>query len=121
MNNPEQTHEPSKCSGPKLVAIAVVIAALAFLGGLVPMWLRAHNTQDKLRETNQKVVLGQIEISVGAAAIDARRGNYEAARREASQFFTSLQEEVDHGAQSALNPVQRQKGATLFSQRDALI
>jgi hypothetical protein len=121
MNNPQETCGASTRSGPKLFAIVVVIAVLAFLGGLVPMWLHARNTRDELREAAQRLTLGQIEISLGAAAIDARRGDYEAARREASQFFTSLQEEVNRGAQSALNSVQREKAAALFSQRDALI
>lgn len=121
MNNAGETRGTSKRSGPKLFAIVVVIAVLAFLGGLVPMWLSARNTRDELRETNRRLNLGRIETSVGAAAIYARRGDYETARREASQFFTSLQEEVNRGAQSALNSVQREKAAPLFSQRDALI
>jgi hypothetical protein len=104
MNNAEETRGTSKRSGPKLFAIVVGIAVLSFLGGFVPMWLSVRNTRDELRETNQRLNLSQIETSMGAAAIDARRGDYENARREASQFFISPQEEVDRGAQSALNP-----------------
>jgi hypothetical protein len=121
MNNAEETRGTSKRSGTKLFAIVVGIAVLSFLGGFVPMWLSVRNTRDELRETNQRLNLSQIETSMGAAAIDARRGDYENARREASQFFTSLQEEVDRGAQSALNLVQREKATPLLSQRDALI
>src|SRR5579884_3270187 len=121
MNTAEETHGASKRSGPRLFAIIVVIAVLAFLGGLVPMWLKANKTRDELRETNRKAIIVQIEASAGSAAIDARRGDYEPARREASQFFTSLQAQLDLGTRSVLSPVQREKAAPLFSQRDSLI
>ena len=106
---------------PKFLALAGGIAVAAFLAGFVPTWLSARTYRSELQEAKGRVTLDQLRISLGAAAIHARRGDYEIARQETSRFFTSLRKETDLGAESALNAAQRQRAAALFAERDELI
>jgi hypothetical protein len=62
-----------------------------------------------------------MQNKLSAAAIDARRGDYEPARQAASQFFSSLREETDKGEASALSQAQRASVLPLFTRRDEII
>jgi hypothetical protein len=62
-----------------------------------------------------------MQNALGAAAIDARRGDFETARLEASGFFTLLRAETSKGVGSALSQAQIAGLQSLFAQRDEII
>lgn len=103
------------------IGIYFAIALIIFLAGLVPMWLKARESA-KQRDTAQRELrLSQMQNALSAAAIDARRGEYETARQTASDFFTSLRSQVEGGTESALTESQRQSVNPLLNRRDELI
>ena len=65
----------------------VAVLLVGFLVGFVPMWLRARQRTSERDQALHK--LGTIELGdqLSVAALDARRGQYEAARRELSVFL----------------------------------
>lgn len=97
------------------------VLLIVFLLGFVPMWLRARAASSSLVETEHQLILVRMQSSLASAAIDARRGDYEPARQAASQFFTSLQAELEKGDTSNFTPAQRQGLQPLFAGRDELI
>jgi hypothetical protein len=62
-----------------------------------------------------------MENALASAAIGARRGEYEAARQDASDFYTALRSETDRGADSPLSQAQIDGAQPLFAQRDQII
>jgi hypothetical protein len=99
----------------------VIVIALVFGLGFVPMWLKAGRHANERDMARRDVRLLQLESVAGAAALDARRGEYEAARQSASWFFTALSTELELGAQSSLSPAQQDALKPLVAHRDGLI
>ena len=98
-----------------------VVLLVVFLLGFVPMWLKARRHAGSLAKAERQLTLVKRQHDLASAAIDARRGEYEPARRAASQFFTSARAEIDEGEASALTQAQRQGVAPLLAERDELI
>lgn len=92
-----------------------------FLLGLVPMWLKARESDRSLAAAEQQLSLARMENNLSSAVIDARRGDYEPSRQSASQFFTSLREQADKGDTSTLTRAQREGAGPLFTRRDEII
>ena len=97
------------------------VLLVVFLLGFVPMWLKARTATNTLMETERQLFLVRIQNDLASAVIDARRGDYEAARQAVSRFFTSLPEEIDKGGSSSYTEAQRQAMQPLFAGRDELI
>src|SRR5918999_198613 len=97
------------------------VVLVAFLVGFVPMWLKTRQCAGRLAEAERQLILARTQSQLAAAAIDARRGDYEPARQAASQFFTSLRAEADKGEASMLTQAQRGGVQPLFGQRDEII
>lgn len=89
----------------------------AFLFGFVPTWWKSLEYSSRLLEAERQLSLTRLKNALASAAIDARRGDYEAARQAASDFFTSLRAETDRGEASTLSPAQREG----LTQRDEII
>ena len=103
----------------RILFLAALI--VVYLVGFVPTWLKLRN-QTAQRETAEHTLAStRIVKDLGSAAIDARRGQYEAARLEASAFFTAARVEIDQGDKSALAPQQRDALGPLLAPRDELI
>ena len=102
------------------VIIGITLLAV-FLLGFVPMWVKAHNQATVREKTEHELTLTRIVKDLGSAAIDARRGEYEAARVEASAFFTAAHYEIDERDKSALSRQQQEKLLPLLAPRDELI
>jgi hypothetical protein len=94
---------------------------VAFLAGFVPMWLKSRERSSSLSEAARQLSLARMQNALGAAAIDARRGDFETARLEASGFFTLLRAETSKGVGSALSQAQIAGLQSLFAQRDEII
>jgi len=67
--------------------IYVALLVLAFLAGLVPMWLSSRECSSSLADGERRSSLARMENSLGSAAIDAQRGDYETARQAAVAFL----------------------------------
>jgi hypothetical protein len=97
------------------------VALIVFLLGLAPMWMKAREAVSQRDAARRELRLSQTQGALAAAAIDARRGEYETARQTASDFFTTLRAEIDAGEQSPLTERQRLAAAPLLNQRDDVI
>lgn len=103
------------------VGIYAVLAVGFFLLGAVPMWVAGWQNAAEREAAQHELRLSQMENRLSAAVINARRGDYEPARQTASDFFTSLRDQIDRGAQSDLSTTQREALKPLLAQRDDII
>jgi len=103
------------------VGIYAALILVAFLIGFVPMWLKARESGNNLAATERNLSLARVQNALASAAIDARRGDYEPARQAASQFYISLQADIEKGDAATLKPVQREAAQALFAGRDEII
>ena len=119
--------KPVTTSAPRIkvpwrrVGIYVVIALGLVLLGAVPMWIAGWQNAAEREAAQHELRLSQMENQLSAAVINARRGDYEPARQTASDFFTSLRDQIDRGAQSDLAIAQREGLKPLLIQRDDII
>ena len=103
------------------IALYVVLAVGFFLMGLIPMGLTARKYAEEREVAQHEVRLKQMETQLAAAVINADRGEYEPARQTASDFFTSLRNQIDRGPESDLSGLQRDRLRALLTQRDDVI
>lgn len=103
------------------VGIYVVVALGLVLLGALPMWVAGWQNAAEREAAQHELRLSQMENRLSAAAINARRGDYEPARQTASDFFTALRDQIDRGAQSDLSATQREALKPLLIQRDDII
>jgi hypothetical protein len=101
-----------------LYAAALLIA---FLLGLVPMWMTAHERGRERDAAQAALRISTLQNTLANAAIDARRGEYEPARQAASNFFTNLGAEIRRERDSAFNEAQRNALLPIFDTRDDTI
>ncbi|MGI8836722.1 MAG: hypothetical protein ACR2H4_08815 [Pyrinomonadaceae bacterium] len=97
------------------------VLLVIFLLGFIPMWLKVRTANRNLVQTEHQLTLVRMQNNLASAVIDARRGDYEPARKAASQFFTSLRAEIDRGDTSNFTQAQRQGMQPLFAGRDEII
>jgi hypothetical protein len=107
--------------GPKRVIIYLCVAAAVFVAGFVPMWLKARSSESQLSSVRRELRLSTLENRLAAAAVDARRGDYEPARQQASDFFSALRAQTDSAEDSSLDARQREALAPLLEERDETI
>lgn len=107
----------------RVVLGAIVAAIVGFAIGAGWQYSSARSyrgdleiTRAELDTTRHDLVFQSLEATLGAATIEAQRGNYETARRLASDFFTRLQTELASAAEST-QPAFRH----ILEQRDAII
>ncbi len=89
---------------------------VAFLVGFGWQFGRAHSLAGQLDEARKELTFQRMEAALGAATIEAQRGDFEPARELASDFFTRLQAAV--GQASAAGQPQLEQ---ILSQRDQVI
>jgi hypothetical protein len=110
---------PNKSSS--RIILVLVLLLVVFLLGFIPQWRKARSQSAAREKAEHALTLTRIVKDLGAATIDARRGEYEAARVEASSFFTAAHFEIDQRDASALTQQQRDALAPLLAPRDELI
>jgi len=108
---------PKKRSG----WLPVFVLAGVFLVGFVPMWLRSGRLDGELFRAQRQQRVDQIQITFADATLDARRGDYESARKGAANAFSLIRAELDRGLDSALPTGVTEKLKPLLAQRDDLI
>ena len=102
------------------LGVYAIVGLIAFLLGLVPMWLSNRAATRERDDAQQALRVARLENSLAAAAIRARRGEYEPARQAASTFFSDLRSELDR-TPSAFSDPQRQSLEALLAPRDQVI
>jgi len=105
----------------KRVAIYALILLITFLLGFGPMWMAARSRARERDSAQASLRVSGLQNSLANAAIDARRGEYEPARQAASEFFTTLQTEIDRGPASVFSELQQSSLRSLFDTRDETI
>lgn len=103
------------------VALYGTVLLVVFLIGFVPMWITARERAQDLAEMQRQLKVEHFKIVLASAVIDARRGEYEAARKSASDFFTIIRSELELENDSALSNAQRDSIKPLMLQRDEII
>jgi hypothetical protein len=114
------TNQPLKVARLQRFGVYATVICVAFLMGLVPMWLTARTRANERDAAQHALLFAQAENTLGAAAIYARRGDYEPAREAASTFYTNLRAELDR-PQSVFSASQRDMLQSLLMQRDQTI
>lgn len=103
------------------LGIYALALGTAFLLGFAPMWLRSREHARAAETAQASLRVSRIENLIAGAALDAGRGEYEAARTQASEFFTSLRAEVDRSDRSAIAPARLDAVRGLLASRDDTI
>lgn len=93
----------------KRIGIFGAIGLAIFLLGFVPMWLSARSTENERDTAQASLRQSALQNNLATAALNARRGEYELSRQQASSFFTELRMEVES-----------EKGSFTSQQRDAI-
>jgi hypothetical protein len=115
--------EPVKKTTRRMLGFILYVALLlaVFLRGFVPRWLKFRRCSCSLSDTERQLGLAKMQNSLAAAAFDAQREDYEAARVAASDFFTALRTETDKGSDSALSQGKVVGLLPLLARRDEII
>ena len=104
----------------KRLRVYLLLFVIGFLLGLVPMWLKSRQSSRELETTRSELRRSQMQGALSGAALDARRGDYEPARKAMSDFFNALSGELGR-SDSALNQTQQDAVRPLLTQRDEII
>ena len=99
----------------------VLVAAIAFLVGLAPMWLKARQAAADAARAETGWQRSRIQNLIGSAAINARHGDYVPARQSAGEFFAALASELQKPGASAFDESAKSNLRPLLEQRDTLI
>ena len=101
--------------------IYAFVLLVVFLLGLIPMWLQNREVSQELETTQKQLRKSEIKGLLTTAIVESKRGEYEPARKDTSDFFTRLNAEIDKGDESALTKEERGKLKTIFDNRDSTI
>ncbi len=104
----------------KRVGIVGAIALVAFLLGFLPAWLSARNYENERDAAVKTLRPSVLQNNLATATINARRGEFEQARQQTSDFFTDLRAEVDR-EETAFSQPQREAVQQILAQRDETI
>ncbi len=101
--------------------IYALLGLVVFLLGLVPMWVQTREASRQLETTQKQLRKAEIKGLLTTSIVEARRGEYESARQNTSEFYTRLRAEIDKGDESAYTKEERAKMNPVFDNRDAMI
>jgi len=96
--------------------VAIIAIIIAFGAGYGLQYTRVMDLQKQLAAARGELEVQKLYVQLGQTAFEAQRGNYEAARREASAFFTALQAAVD-----SMTVEQKAPFEPILAQRDNVI
>ncbi len=92
---------------------------IAFLLGLIPMWVVARNRSSETERAKGELRLAVLKNHVAMAALYGKRGEYEKARQSASEFFSALRSRTD--SPDELSAAQLEGLRKLLEERDQII
>lgn len=94
----------------------LLAVVLAFAAGFGWQYVRAVRVEAELERTEQALAVERLRVGLAQAAVAAQSGDYEAARRQMSDFFTAIQQRLGE-----LPPDVRAVGEQLLLSRDDVI
>jgi hypothetical protein len=100
---------------PRWLLLAVA-GIFVFIAGLSIPYARSVRLDGRLRTTTRALTVARLQNVLATAALEARRGRYESARRLASDFFTRLQ-----AVSAELLPDARDEVRGVLAHRDSTI
>jgi hypothetical protein len=101
--------------------IRLVVLVVVFLLGFVPMWWSKRSVVSELDQAKRELRRNQLQNTLSAASLYARRGEYETGRQNASTFFSELQTELDKADSTVLTAQEKSQIPGLLSGRDDVI
>ena len=101
--------------------IYALVLLVVFLLGFIPMWLQKRQVLQELETTQKQLRKSEIKGLLTTAIVESKRGEYEPARKDTSDFFTRLNAEIEKADESALTKEERGKLKTIFDNRDSTI
>lgn len=104
----------------KRASLYLAALAVAFLIGFVPMWLQARMQLSETRGLQAQLNLMRLENELAAAALLARRGDYDPARDAMTRFYSDLRVQVEH-PNSVFGPEQKEGLRAALLGRDEVI
>lgn len=107
---------PTGSSRGKRFAWILFLVMLAFLAGFGWQYYRAMTIEDRLVRTEQALAVERLRVGLAQAAVAAQSGDYEAARRQMSDFFTATQQQLEE-----LPPEVRALAEEMLRDRDEVI
>ena len=117
----ENTQVAPKSNGITKWLIGVAVILLAFLIGLVPMWLTKLELASQFVTVEKELRRNRMQNTLASATIYARRGEYETARQNTSIFFTEVHSEMDKGNDGILSEQERIGLNRVMAERDEII
>lgn len=121
MRENDSTLEENSQSNWKRRGIYALVLVIVFLLGFLPMWWQKREVSQELEATQNQLQKSQIKGLLTTAIVEARRGEYEPARKDTSEFYTRLRSEIDEGETSAYSKEERAQMNAVFDNRDAII
>ncbi|NOT48645.1 MAG: hypothetical protein HOP17_12960 [Acidobacteria bacterium] len=104
----------------KRFGVIGAVGLVLFLLGFVPRWLSARSTKNELASAQASLLQSDLQTNLASAALNARRGEYEQARQQASNVFTELRSEVE-SERSVFDIQQREALKPILTARDETI
>ncbi len=98
-----------------------LVLLMVFLAGFIPMWLQKRDVSKELDATRKELHKSEIKGLLTTAIVESKRGEYEPARKDTSEFFTRLDDEIKKGDESALTNGERDNLNSIFDSRDSTI
>lgn len=98
------------------VLLVVLLVLAAFGVGYGSLFGRVNAMEARVTELEREVTFQEIGLMLATATIEAQRGSFEPARRQASAFFTGLQQNIDRAPAEVTPELQ-----SILAQRDAII
>lgn len=92
-----------------------------FLLGFLPMWWQYRKANEAHVVTQKQLRKAEMKNLLTTAIVEAKNGEYETARQNASEFFTNLDAEVKKADEGNLTTDQREKLKPIFTNRDNII
>ncbi|MBA2493886.1 MAG: hypothetical protein H0V31_04230 [Acidobacteria bacterium] len=118
-NNPTITEKPQ--SNLTRWGIYALILLMVFLLGLLPMWWQKRQVSQELEAAQKQLRKSEIKGLLTTSIVESKRGEYESARQDASEFYTRLRTETDKGDDSLFTKEERDKLKMTFDNRDSTI
>lgn len=109
-------YERAPAARGKRVVWWLLLIVLAFLAGFGWQYFRATAIEARLERTEQELAVERLRVGLAQAAVAAQSGDFEAARRQMSDFFTATQARLEQ-----LPPEVRAVGQELLRSRDEVI
>lgn len=94
---------------------------VVFLLGLVPMLIQKWAVQEELAKTQTQLRKAEVKNLLTTSIVEAKRGEYEPARQNASNFFQKLRAEEEMADKGFLTKEERGKIKPVFDARDTVI